>query len=172
MPLPLPLTPTPTPFPNPSPYPNINPNSNQVEPDVFTTAKALGGGVPIGAMLCKSRADVFKPGDHASTYGGNPLASAAGNAVLDAFEKRNVIDNVWPPAAPARPHPRPHGPRHTAPCRLPPATRHVPRVSPTGRPPLPPPPPLPPQVNERSEQLKAGLNALAQKHGIVSEVRS
>ena len=75
-------------------------------------------------MLCKSRADVFKPGDHASTYGGNPLASAAGNAVLDAFEKRNVIDNVWPPAAPARPHPRPHGPRHTAPCRVPPATCH------------------------------------------------
>ena len=47
-----------------------------VEPDVFTTAKALGGGVPIGAMLCKSNADVFAPGDHASTYGGNPLACA------------------------------------------------------------------------------------------------
>ena len=75
----------------------------EVEPDVFTTAKARGGGVPIGAMLCKSRADVFKPGDHASTYGGNPLASAAGNAVLDAFEKRNVIDNARAPAAPAPP---------------------------------------------------------------------
>ena len=70
------LTLTPT-----HPNPNPNPNPNQVEPDVFTTAKALGGGVPIGAMLCKSRADVFKPGDHASTYGGNPLASAAGNAL-------------------------------------------------------------------------------------------
>jgi len=90
-----------------------------VEPDVFTTAKALGGGVPIGAMLCKTRADVFKPGDHASTYGGNPLASAAGIAVLDAFERREVLQNV----------------------------------------------------QERSQQLKAGLHAIKDKSGIVSEVR-
>jgi acetylornithine aminotransferase len=46
-----------------------------VEPDVFTSAKALGGGVPIGAMMAGPKvADVFGPGDHASTYGGNPLA--------------------------------------------------------------------------------------------------
>ena len=141
-------------------------------------------------MLCKSRADVFKPGDHASTYGGNPLASAAGNAVLDAFEKRNVIDNVRQPAAPARPPALPaqlpavpaqpcacladpcHRRAACTPACLPPATSRVAslaRPSPKGR---PQPPPLPPQVNERSEQLKAGLNALAQKHGIVSEVRS
>ena len=44
-----------------------------VDVDVLTTAKALGGGVPIGAMLCKESANVFSPGDHASTYGGNPL---------------------------------------------------------------------------------------------------
>lgn len=48
-----------------------------IEPDVFTSAKALGGGVPIGAMLCKDKCNVFGPGDHASTYGGNPLACAA-----------------------------------------------------------------------------------------------
>ena len=51
-------------------YQNLN-----VEPDVFTSAKALGGGVPIGAMMAGPKvADVFGPGDHASTYGGNPLA--------------------------------------------------------------------------------------------------
>ncbi|CAM9136607.1 unnamed protein product [Ascophyllum nodosum] len=58
-----------------------------VEPDVITSAKALGGGVPIGAMLCKDRGDCFKPGNHASTFGGNPLACAAANCVtakLDA----------------------------------------------------------------------------------------
>lgn len=50
-----------------------------VKPDVFTSAKALGGGVPIGAMLARGEAaNVFGPGDHASTYGGNPLACAAG----------------------------------------------------------------------------------------------
>ena len=45
-----------------------------IEPDVITSAKALGGGVPIGSMLCKEKCNVFGPGDHASTYGGNPLA--------------------------------------------------------------------------------------------------
>lgn len=43
--------------------------------------QALGGGVPIGAMLCKEKADVFEPGNHASTFGGNPLACAAANCV-------------------------------------------------------------------------------------------
>ena len=65
-----------------------------VEVDVFTTAKALGGGVPIGAMCCKESANVFGPGDHASTFGGNPLACAAGNAVMKAFEEDNVLANV------------------------------------------------------------------------------
>ena len=65
-----------------------------VEPDVFTCAKALGGGVPIGAMLCKESANVFGPGDHASTYGGNPLACAAGMAVTRAFDEDNLLENV------------------------------------------------------------------------------
>ncbi len=65
-----------------------------VDVDVFTTAKALGGGVPIGAMCCKEGANVFAPGDHASTFGGNPLACAAGNAVMRAFEEDGLLDNV------------------------------------------------------------------------------
>jgi acetylornithine aminotransferase len=69
-------------------------NLGGVEPDVFTSAKALGGGVPIGAMLCKEKFNVFGPGDHASTYGGNPLACAAGLAVAKTFEQENVLANV------------------------------------------------------------------------------
>lgn len=65
-----------------------------VEPDVFTSAKALGGGVPIGAMLCKERANVFQPGDHASTFGGNPLACAAGLAVTAALEREHLVEKA------------------------------------------------------------------------------
>ena len=66
-----------------------------VEPDVFTSAKALGGGVPIGAMMAKGAvADVFQPGDHASTYGGNPLACAAGLAVAQEICDANLLANV------------------------------------------------------------------------------
>lgn len=65
-----------------------------VEPDVFTSAKALGGGVPIGAMCCKDKCNVFGPGDHASTYGGNPLACAAGLAVAKAIEEDKIIENA------------------------------------------------------------------------------
>ncbi len=65
-----------------------------VEPDIMTSAKALGGGVPIGAVLAKDFvASAFEPGDHGSTFGGNPLATAAGNAVLDIYEKENLIEN-------------------------------------------------------------------------------
>ena len=70
-------------------YENLN-----IEPDVFTSAKALGGGVPIGAMMCKEKFNVFGPGDHASTYGGNPLACAAGLAVAQTFEKDKILNNV------------------------------------------------------------------------------
>ena len=57
-----------------------------VVPDIMTLAKALAGGVPIGAMLAKDEvAKAFQPGDHASTFGGNPLATAAGCAVLDVM---------------------------------------------------------------------------------------
>jgi len=66
-----------------------------VKPDIFTSAKALGGGVPIGAMVAAASAsDVFGPGDHASTYGGNPLACAAGLAVAKYFSDENILDNV------------------------------------------------------------------------------
>ena len=53
-----------------------------VEPDVMTLAKGLGGGVPIGAILAKESASAFEPGEHGSTFGGNPLACAAAIAVL------------------------------------------------------------------------------------------
>lgn len=57
-----------------------------IEPDVFTLAKGLGGGVPIGALVAKDEvADTFKPGDHASTFGGNPLAAAAAVAALSVI---------------------------------------------------------------------------------------
>lgn len=53
--------------------------------------QALGGGVPIGAMLCKERADVFEPGNHASTFGGNPLACAAANCVTSKLDVRKNL---------------------------------------------------------------------------------
>jgi len=66
-----------------------------VEPDVFTSAKALGGGVPIGAMCARGEAaSVFGPGDHASTYGGNPLACSAGLAVAQYFSDHDILGNV------------------------------------------------------------------------------
>lgn len=66
-----------------------------VVPDVFTSAKALGGGVPIGAMMARGAvADTFQPGDHASTYGGNPLACAAGLAVASEISDNNLLANV------------------------------------------------------------------------------
>ena len=92
---------------------------HEVDVDVLTTAKALGGGVPIGAMMCKESCNVFSPGDHASTYGGNPLACAAGNAVMAAFEKDALLENV----------------------------------------------------NERGQQLRAGLEQLAGSSGCIKEVR-
>ena len=66
-----------------------------VTPDIFTSAKALGGGVPIGAMMARGvAADVFGPGDHASTYGGNPLACAAGLAVAQYMYDHDTLGNV------------------------------------------------------------------------------
>lgn len=62
-----------------------------VEPDIMTLAKGLGSGVPIGALLCKERVSVFAPGEHGSTYGGNPLVCAASLAVL-----KFIIDNDLP----------------------------------------------------------------------------
>ena len=66
-----------------------------VKPDVMTVAKALGNGVPIGAFLaCGKAATAMVPGDHGTTYGGNPLVTAAADAVLDIFEKRHIADHV------------------------------------------------------------------------------
>lgn len=66
-----------------------------VKPDVMTVAKALGNGVPIGAFLaCGKAATAMVPGDHGTTYGGNPLVTAAAGAVLDVFEKRQITDHV------------------------------------------------------------------------------
>ncbi|MEB3122487.1 MAG: aspartate aminotransferase family protein [Snowella sp.] len=65
-----------------------------VEPDIFTSAKGLAGGVPIGAMMCKKFCDVFEPGNHASTFGGNPLVCAAGLTVLNTIEQDHLLENV------------------------------------------------------------------------------
>jgi acetylornithine/succinyldiaminopimelate/putrescine aminotransferase len=62
-----------------------------ITPDVMTLAKGLGGGVPIGACLANPRADVFEPGDHGSTFGGNPLACAAALAVLHIVERDGLV---------------------------------------------------------------------------------
>ena len=65
-----------------------------VEPDILTIAKGLGGGVPIGAFLAKEAACVFKPGEHGSTFGGNPLVCAAGYAVLSYIVDNHIPEHV------------------------------------------------------------------------------
>ena len=65
-----------------------------IEPDIFTSAKGLGGGIPIGAVMCKKFCDVFQAGDHASTFGGNPFACAAALCVCETIERENILQNV------------------------------------------------------------------------------
>jgi predicted acetylornithine/succinylornithine family transaminase len=66
-----------------------------IRPDIVTLAKALGGGLPLGAMLARSEiAQSFTPGSHGTTFGGNPVACAAALAVLDAFENDGVLENA------------------------------------------------------------------------------
>jgi acetylornithine/N-succinyldiaminopimelate aminotransferase len=66
-----------------------------VVPDMLTTAKALGGGLPIGAVICGPRyADVLEPGDHGSTFAGGPVACAAALAVLDVVTDRDLLARV------------------------------------------------------------------------------
>jgi len=65
-----------------------------IEPDIFSSAKGLGGGIPIGAMLCKSFCDIFQPGDHASTFGGNPFACGVALSVCHTLETEHLLDNV------------------------------------------------------------------------------
>ncbi|TDA68750.1 MAG: acetylornithine transaminase [Clostridia bacterium] len=67
----------------------------EVRPDIMTLAKALGGGVPIGAMLAgEAVARAFVPGDHGSTFGGNPLACAAALAYLEVLEEEDLVGNA------------------------------------------------------------------------------
>ena len=71
-----------------------------VEPDAMSMAKSLGNGVPLGAFELKADFDdILPPGTHATTFGGNPLACAAGLAVFDAFEQEDVVDNCIEMAA-------------------------------------------------------------------------
>ena len=67
-----------------------------VKPDIMTTAKALGCGVPVGAFLMTEKIAVnsLEAGDHGTTYGGNPLVAAAVEKVLDLFEKHHIIEHV------------------------------------------------------------------------------
>ncbi|HZV49703.1 MAG TPA: acetylornithine transaminase [Candidatus Dormibacteraeota bacterium] len=65
-----------------------------ITPDVMTLAKGLGGGVPIGACLAAPRADVLEPGDHGSTFGGNPLACTAALAVLEVVESEGLVGHA------------------------------------------------------------------------------
>jgi len=65
-----------------------------VKPDIMTLAKALGGGLPLGAMLAREEvSNSFGPGSHASTFGGNPVSCAAGLAVMHALVKGGVLKN-------------------------------------------------------------------------------
>ena len=67
-----------------------------IKPDIMTAAKALGNGVPVGAFLMTERVaeKSLAPGDHGTTYGGNPLVGAAVNAVFEVFEQEHILENV------------------------------------------------------------------------------
>ncbi|NET80451.1 MAG: aspartate aminotransferase family protein [Moorea sp. SIO1F2] len=65
-----------------------------IEPDIFTSAKGLAGGIPIGAMMSKKFCDIFQPGEHASTFGGNPFVCAVALSVGKTLEQENILQNV------------------------------------------------------------------------------
>jgi len=65
-----------------------------IEPDAFTLAKGLGGGIPIGALAVKASADLLRAGEHASTFGGNPFACRAGLTVIQEIERRDLLTHV------------------------------------------------------------------------------
>ncbi len=68
---------------------------SEIKPDVITLAKGLGGGLPLGAMIALGdAASLFQPGDHGSTFGGNPVATAAGLAVVETIEKNSLLKRV------------------------------------------------------------------------------
>jgi len=67
----------------------------KVQPDVVTLAKGLGGGLPLGATIAYGRAaQLLQPGDHGTTFGGNPIACAAGSAVLDVIESKKLMQSA------------------------------------------------------------------------------
>ena len=66
-----------------------------IEPDAFSLAKSLASGIPMGAIVArKNLADVFTPGKHASTFGGNPLAAAAALATISVIEEENLLERA------------------------------------------------------------------------------
>jgi acetylornithine/N-succinyldiaminopimelate aminotransferase len=65
-----------------------------VKPDIMTCAKALGCGVPVGAFVMTEKAAALVPGDHGTTYGGNPFVCAAVSKVFDIYESENIVENV------------------------------------------------------------------------------
>ena len=66
-----------------------------IKPDVITLAKGLGGGLPLGAMIALGKAaTLFEPGDHGSTFGGNPVTTAAGLAAIDFIESNEILNKV------------------------------------------------------------------------------
>ena len=68
---------------------------SDIKPDIMTTAKAIANGFPLGAtMTTKKVGEVMNHGTHGSTYGGNPLAVAVGNAVLDLMQKKDFLENL------------------------------------------------------------------------------
>ncbi|MGE5598706.1 MAG: aspartate aminotransferase family protein [Bacteroidota bacterium] len=73
-----------------------------VKPDLITAAKGIGGGFPVGALLCREEADVFAPGDHQATFGGNPLAACAVLACLEEFQARALAERAAALGAEAR----------------------------------------------------------------------
>ena len=68
---------------------------NNIQPDVMTLAKALGNGVPIGACLANNKAgEVLQPGNHGSTFGGNPLMCATASTVIDSIKSESLLENT------------------------------------------------------------------------------
>ena len=65
-----------------------------IVPDVVTMAKGLGGGLPLGACVAMPRADLFTPGGHGTTFGGNPVSCAAGLAVVDTIRREGLLDHA------------------------------------------------------------------------------
>lgn len=65
-----------------------------VVPDVICLAKGLGGGLPIGAFIVNKKADVLVPGDHGSTYGGNPLVTSVSNVLIDIVSKQSFLNQI------------------------------------------------------------------------------